>query len=188
MGKLILASGSKRRIELLHKLDIPFEVIVPDVDESVYENEDPFDYVTRVSRDKAYSVFKCHSDCAVISADTIVFNGKILGKPKDREEAYQMIRSLSGKSHNVITGVTMIEKRSGEVHSFHVITEVIFDTIPDDDILSYIQTDEPYDKAGGYAIQGTAGKFIRRINGCYYNVMGFPLNEIYRRMMTLNIS
>lgn len=188
MEKLILASASERRSELLGKLKIPFTVITPDVDESVRDQEDPVTYVERVSRDKALSVFENNPDCTVIGADTIVFNeGKILGKPKTPDEAYDMVRSLSGKSHSVITGVTIVKKESGTV-SFHVKTEVVFDDVPDEEILSYVKTSEPYDKAGGYAIQGAAGKYIKSIIGCYYNVMGFPLNEIYRHLLTLNIS
>ena len=184
MKKLILASKSPRRHEILEILKIPFKVEVPIIDETPFLNEDPYKYVIRISNEKATSVYNSNP---VIAADTIVYYKRIYGKPKDKQQAYRMIKDLSGKTHKVITGVTIIDENNNK-DSFYVITKVAFDKIKETEILNYINLKEPYDKAGGYAIQGEAAKFIKEIKGCYYNVMGFPINEIYKRLKRMNIS
>jgi len=181
---LVLVSKSPRRQEILKRLNIPFDIIEPIVDETPLAKENPYKYVIRISKLKAEYAF---SDKAVIAADTIVYKKRIYGKPRNEKEAFEMIKRLSGKKHKVITGVTIINKE-GVRTSFYVQTKVVFDKIGDKQIKEYIKTKESYDKAGGYAIQGEAAKFIKKINGCYYNVMGFPLNKINKMLLKMNIS
>jgi len=187
LRELILASSSPRRAQLIKLLNIPYKIIIPNnVDESILVKENHIDYVLRISKEKSESIY--NDNFVVISADTIVFNGEILGKPKNKVEAYNMIKSLSGKTHSVITGVTIIDQLTTKKSNFYVETKVTFDKVPEKEIHNYVESKEPYDKAGGYAIQGEAFKFIKSINGCYYNVMGFPLYEIYKHLKKFDIS
>lgn len=180
MTQLILASTSSRRQEILKKANIPFAILPPDMDEEAFDKSDPKSMVCELAKNKALSVLnKVNDDDIVLGVDTIVYiDNVVLGKPADRADAKKMMQMLSGRKHSVISGVCLIGK-NGFIKNFHVETEVVFNKLDENEIEDYINTDEPYDKAGGYAIQGLASKFIAGINGCYYNVMGLPLSEIY---------
>lgn len=170
---VILASQSPRRKELLGILDIPFTVRVADIDETMDRNKPPCEEVARVSRLKAKAV-SAHKDDIVIAADTIVVcDGEILGKPTDKDDAYRMLRMLSGRAHQVMTGITVLR---GEKEITHTeVTEVFFRHLSDEEIWNYIATNEPMDKAGSYGIQQKAALFVERICGDYFNVVGLPV-------------
>ena len=168
---LILASASPRRKELLGLFRIPFEIRVADIDETMAG--DPYDEVARVSRLKAQAVPR-NSDDTVIAADTIVVCcGKILGKPHSEEEAKQMLSLLSGRDHQVMTGVTVL--RGERCETFTEVTDLHFRVLSEKEIEEYVATGEPMDKAGAYGIQGGAALFCERMVGDYYNVMGLPV-------------
>ncbi len=172
--KFILASKSPRRKELLSLLDIDFDIVSADIDEAVDKTKPISDEISRLSYDKALAVADLVAkDSVIISADTVVvLDGKILGKPKDKNDAVCMLKNLSGNTHSVITCVTVL---FGDRHlTKAVTTEVFFNNISDDEIDAYIKTNESMDKAGAYGIQGRASKFVSRINGDYFNVVGFP--------------
>ncbi|MBQ8506632.1 MAG: septum formation inhibitor Maf [Clostridia bacterium] len=175
--RLILASGSPRRRELLTQMGYKFEIIVPDVDENVSGHAR--DVVGILSRRKAEAVAK-REDCGIIIAsDTLVsLNGEALGKPQDENDAHRMLRMLSGETHEVFTGVTIIDAASGRNETQVVRTGVIFRELSDAEIWAYISTGEPMDKAGAYAIQGRAHGFVEGFEGSYENVIGFPVDEI----------
>lgn len=173
--KLILASASPRRSELLSHLGIPFSVRVSDIDETVQNDETPEDYVRRLSLEKA--LLKINPGEYVIGADTVVVHENvILGKPSDASHARFMLEKLSGSWHEVLTGVSVVSLESRE--TFVVKTRVLFDSLDIEDIDLYIESLEPMDKAGAYAIQGIGGKFIVEIQGSYSNVVGLPLCEL----------
>lgn len=174
--KLILASTSPRRAELLESASITFEAIRPEADERPHTGETPVEYAVRTAREKAESI-AIPRDVIVLGADTVVaIEGHILGKPSGPEEAKEMLRLLSGKMHEVITGVCL--RTAGKTICFHVATAVLFREISDDEIAAYIATGEPLDKAGAYAIQDGAAGMVRRIDGSYSNVVGLPLCEV----------
>jgi len=185
MSKLILASGSPRRRELLALIGLPFEVMVSDVDENI--SGDVVYIVEELARRKAQAVAdKLQESATVIAADTLVsVDNRILEKPTDREQAFHMLHSLQGRSHMVYTGVAVLHQ--GVTHSFVEATAVTFRTMSDQDIWRYIDTDEPFDKAGGYGIQGLGATFVNRIEGDYYSVMGLPVSRLYETLATLNI-
>ncbi len=182
---LILASASPRRRELLAQAGFDFQVHPADIPEDPYTAEEPIAYVTRLAREKAQAAFAQLSaapgshnpdsrNLVVLGADTTVtLDGHILGKPADTADAARMLRMLSGRSHRVITGVAVVTATSTEVAA--EVTAVQFLTMSDAEIESYIATGEPMDKAGAYGIQGRAARWIPRIEGCYFNVVGLPL-------------
>ena len=182
--KLILASQSPRRKELLGLFHIPFEIRVADIDETMDPNGDPFHEVARVSRCKALAIPREEED-VVIAADTIVVcQGKVLGKPHSQEEAQQMLTLLSGRDHQVMTGVTVLRGQQESV--FTEVTDLHFRELSQGEILAYVRSGEPMDKAGAYGIQGGAALFCSRLVGDYYNVMGLPvcrLGEVLRQMV-----
>ena len=181
MNQLILASGSPRRKELLSTLNIPFEIITADIDETIDESKPLIDEIEHLSFKKALAVFQEHKEQVVIGSDTIVTLGnKHLGKPHDEEEAFETLKSLQGKMHEVITAVTILSKKSSE--TFSVVSKVEFYPMSDEEIRSYIATKEPLDKAGSYAIQGLGSKYIKGIIGDYYAIMGLPVGELYHRI------
>ncbi len=189
--KVILASGSPRRRELLEQAGIPFEIDTADVDETVEDTTLPADYVMELSLRKAEAVAASHAKDLVIGADTIVaFEDIILGKPKDESKAYEMLCMLAGKTHSVYTGVTMIypdEDGKPVKETFHVRTDVTMYP-PDEKLLrEYASCGEPLDKAGAYGIQGKGALLVERIEGDYYNVMGLPIAELYRRIKNSRI-
>lgn len=177
--KFILASASDRRKELLSRIVKDFEVRVSDFDEeSVQVNDDIEKYVKMLSEGKAKSVaLNYGSDSIIIGADTIVvIDNKVLGKPKDKNDAFRMLKSLSNNVHRVYSGVTVINNSTKVIKSECLYTEVYFSELSDEEIWNYIDTGECLDKAGAYGIQGFGGVFVKSINGCYYNVVGLPLN------------
>ena len=177
--KFILASASDRRKELLSRIVKDFEVRVSDFDEeSVQVNDNIEKYVKMLSEGKAKSVaLNYGSDSIIIGADTIVvIDNKVLGKPKDKNDAFRMLKSLSNNVHRVYSGVTVINNSTKVIKSECLYTEVYFSELSDEEIWNYIDTGECLDKAGAYGIQGFGGVFVKSINGCYYNVVGLPLN------------
>lgn len=188
--KIILASGSPRRRELLGMICDDFSVIVSDCEEVVSCTE-PEAVTMELSRQKAEAVAKGQVDAVIIGADTVVsIEGKILGKPKDRAHADEMLRILSGKTHQVSTGVTITQTGSdaGVVwqKSFAETTLVRVEQLDEEEIRAYLDTDEPYDKAGAYGIQGRFGKYICGIEGDYNNVVGLPVHRLYEELKKMN--
>ena len=170
---LILASQSPRRRELLGLMGLPFVVRAADIDETMDPGKAPFDEVSRVSRLKALAVSRGEDD-VVIAADTIVVcGGKVLGKPRDEEDAFGILSLLSGREHEVMTGMTVV--RGEEVITHTEVTKIHFRELHPDEIRAYIATGEPMDKAGAYGIQGGAALFADGMAGDYYNVMGLPV-------------
>jgi septum formation protein len=174
---LILASASPRRRELLAQGGFAFEVITADVPEIRKPGEDPIRFVTRLAREKAEAVISREAvspDTLILGADTIVLvDEEVLGKPQDAADAARMLRLLSGRTHQVITGVCLAKGR--ERQRAAEVTFVRFTTLSDEEIEAYVATGEPLDKAGAYAIQGRASRWVPRIHGCYFNVVGLPL-------------
>ncbi len=171
---LILASRSPRRSELLTAAGIPFEVLAADIDETPRAGESPVAYVERLAIEKARAVLPLRPGARVLGADTTVtIDGEILGKPVDDADARRMIRLLNGRAHDVHTGVALVS-RDG-VRSAVDTTRVWFNAMTDEDISWYVATGEPVDRAGAYAIQGFASRFIGRIEGSYSNVVGLPV-------------
>lgn len=185
---LILASGSPRRRELIEKLHLPFEVEVSGNEEIIPEGIEPKDLPEYLALEKAKDVFKKHKSesAIIIGADTVVLcGGRILGKPHSRQEAIDMLKSLSGRTHEVVTGVGIISDR-GE-HSFTDICEVEFYPLKDREIERYVDSGEPMDKAGAYGIQGDGALLVKGIRGDYYTVMGLPVARLYRTLSELGI-
>ena len=174
--RLILASGSPRRRELLKQMGYSFEIQVPDVDENVSGHAR--DVVAILSRRKAQAVAATRSEGVIIASDTLVsLDGAALGKPRDAADAHRMLRALSGRTHEVFTGVTLIDAADGRSATRAVRTGVRFRELDDAEIDSYIATGEPMDKAGAYAIQGRAALWLDRIEGDYYTIMGLPVSR-----------
>ena len=183
---LILASKSPRRKELLKQIGIPFVVVVSDAEEVSGNSWTPAALVVENAKRKARAVAEKYPDSPVLGADTVVSSeGKIFGKPKDKDEARKMLTALSGKMHEVTTGLALINRN--EIRTTNVTTKVFFDTMTKADIDAYIATDEPMDKAGAYAIQGKAARFIEKIEGSYSNVVGLPLNALIQLSKDLNL-
>ena len=177
---LVLASASPRRRELLAQAGYTFRVQPAHVNEDLLPGEEPIAYVTRLAREKAEAVFRDtpgasrEDDLAVLGADTTVtVDGRILGKPENAADAARMLRLLSGRTHRVMTGVALVTAAATEVAA--EVTAVRFLTLSDEEIAAYVATGEPMDKAGAYAIQGRAARWIPRIEGCYFNVVGLPI-------------
>ena len=175
---ILLASGSPRRRELLKQLGVSFKVAPADIDESIIENEEPADYVIRLSREKALAGLAQNGDSLpALGSDTIVLlDGEILGKPESRSEAENMLLRLSGKTHHVYSAVALVLDENRVFDTLNI-TAVTFGEMPRQWIRQYCQGDEPMDKAGAYAVQGGTGQYIRRIEGSYTGVMGLPLFE-----------
>lgn len=178
--RLILASSSSRRIELLRMLGLEFEVIPSNIVEPTPSlGEDPITFAKNLSFLKAWNVHQSIKEGIILGVDTIVeINNLILGKPKDRNEARSMLRLLSGNVHRVITGFTIIDSERQRVISDVAITAVKFRRLRDEDIEGYLDKEDYIDKAGAYAIQGFGSTIIEYIKGCYYNVVGFPVERI----------
>ena len=177
--KIILASKSPRRKEILETMGVEFEIDVADVDEGVDSSLSPVEAVCEISNRKAKAVCERHEgeDVIVISADTVVvIDGKIIGKPKDDEDAFNIIKSLSARTHEVYTGFTVYG--NGKSKTDFEVTKVHFKELCDDDIRRYVATGESKDKAGAYGIQQKGNLFVEYIHGDYYNVVGFPISKI----------
>jgi septum formation protein len=195
MRRLVLASASPRRRELLAQAGFSFEVHPAHIPEDPLPGEDPIAYVVRLAREKAEAVFAQLSAAQpspenaaapqVLGADTTVtLDTHILGKPEDAADAARMLRMLSGRTHRVITGVALVTGTSTEVAA--EVTAVQFLTLSDEEIAAYIATGEPMDKAGAYAIQGRAARWIPRVQGCYFNVVGLPIALVSTLLESVN--
>lgn len=188
--KLILASVSTRRAEILRDAGFSFVVLSSAVDETPYANESPNDLVERLALAKAELVAaRAIGPAIVIGADTIIsLDGHVIGKPRSTDEARRMLEKLSGRTHSVVTGIALIRLPDAERRTFVESTLVHFAALTSEEILRYLATGEPHDKAGAYAIQGYAGRFIPRVEGCYFNIVGLPLSRLYRALADLGWS
>ncbi|BEP29931.1 nucleoside triphosphate pyrophosphatase [Helicovermis profundi] len=177
MKKIILASNSPRRKEILKNMGLNFKTISSDIEEKVDENESPESIVMSLAFRKANDIFvKSDKDSIIIAADTIVFYNKVIGKPRSKKEAKEMLRLLSDNTHYVYTGVSIIDDKN-KIIDF-VKTKVVFKKLTDKQIDNYIETGEPLDKAGAYAIQGVGSVFVDSIEGDYFNVVGLPISRL----------
>ncbi len=182
---IILASRSPRRAFLLEQVGLKFEQIPSHIEENL-NGMLPDEFVLHYSLKKAEEIQKTHSNSLIIGADTIVvLNNKIIGKPQNDEEAFQILKKLSGKCHEVLTGVSILfhDSQISDIAK----TKVFFKLIADEDIKEYISTGEPMDKAGAYGIQGYGSQFIDKIDGCYFNVMGFPIPLFYEMIKKVTL-
>ena len=186
MEKLVLASGSPRRAEILGQVGWPHEVCPADVDESIRAGEDAIAYVERLAGEKAGSVAANRTFSLVLGADTsVVIEGELLGKPRDDGEARRMLQRLQGVWHEVVTGVALVRAETNRRVVAHERTRVRFASMSEKEIDWYVKTNEPLDKAGGYGVQGRAALFIERIEGDYLNVVGLPVrlvSELARKL------
>ena len=183
MNKIILASASPRRREIMQLVDLEFDVIVSDCDENI-EYDGPADMVEKLSYLKAKDVadkLPESEEHLVIGSDTIVyFKGEVLGKPKDADAAFQMLHSMAGNTHVVYTGVSVIDTKTGKHETFHEETEVEFYNVSDEEIRDYIATKDPLDKAGSYGVQGQGAFLVKGIKGDYFTVVGLPIAHLIR--------
>jgi septum formation protein len=181
LPKIVLGSGSPRRAEILRIVSWPFEIMTPDIDETRQANEDAVPYVERLARAKAEAVAQRTASPLIVAADTTVVIGEqILEKPGDHNEARRMLRQLSGRWHQVITGVVLIDSVTSESKVTSETTEVKFALMSQAEVDWYVSSGEPMDKAGAYAIQGLGARFIEGIRGDYFNVMGLPVRLLYK--------
>ena len=183
MPELILASQSPRRRELLTVAGIHFSVRAKPVEEVRGANEDPVTYVRRLARAKAEAAWERPGEIVLGADTTVAIDDQVLEKPMDAADARTMLRLLSGRDHTVITGICLLHDGGAIVD--HSSTQVRFASLTDSEIEDYVASGEPMDKAGAYAIQGLASKFVQRVDGCYFNVMGLPLALVYRHWKTL---
>ncbi|HNT69265.1 MAG TPA: Maf family protein [Syntrophorhabdaceae bacterium] len=185
---IILASESARRVDILRTLGVSFAIVPPDVDESRKKDEPPKEYVLRVSHEKAHKVGSHFTDKWIIAADTVVvYKNRILGKPRNEQEAFNMLKTLSGKWHKVITGFCVLNLSKKIAYRDAVETKVFVRDLHDEEIKRYIKTSEPLDKAGSYAVQGKGGYMVKEIKGSYTNVVGLPICEIAEALLSLGI-
>ncbi|MEE3303120.1 MAG: Maf family protein [Candidatus Neomarinimicrobiota bacterium] len=186
LGKIILASKSPRREQILNKINLNFEIVPSNIDENFDAKLEPSRYVKLCAEKKANKVSLSYKNNYIIGADTIVvLNNKILGKPKDKTESHEMLKMLSGKTHKVFSGVS-IQKYDKKINeSFYCMTDVTLNILSDDLISYYIKKYKPFDKAGSYGIQDWFSSQVSSINGCYYNVMGLPLSGLFKRLVIL---
>lgn len=186
MAHIVLASSSPRRKELLQQLGLDFEIYSPDIDESVHENELVHHYVERLAREKAQTVLKLFPEAIVIAADTSLgLDGQIIGKPESKNHAFEIWKQLSGRWHDVFSGLCVATQQ--QMLSQVVQTQVEFQRLTTQDMEDYWTTGEPVGKAGGYAIQGIASQYIPQIQGSYSNVVGLSLYEfaqLFKRVKT----
>jgi septum formation protein len=177
---VLLASASPRRAEILRTVGWPFDARPLGIDETRKDQEDAVTYVERLARAKGEAVMLKFPEAIIVAADTIVLiQGEILGKPDDPDDARRMLARLSGRWHQVLTGVAVIDGPTSKVAVAHQFTEVKFALMTDEEIDWYVQSGEPMDKAGGYAIQGSGSRFIEGIRGDYFNVVGLPVRLLY---------
>ena len=183
---IILASSSPRRESILSKVDLKFISIPSDTVEDFSIKLPPEEFCKHWAREKALNIAKVYPKSYILGADTIVvLDNKILGKPKDRDHSISMLKSLSGKTHKVLTGVSIIKKDSGVDALFNTSTYVSIRTLTNSDICYYIDTYSPYDKAGSYGIQDSFSMYVRKIDGCFYNVMGLPISKFYKHFLEI---
>ncbi|HAS73317.1 MAG TPA: septum formation protein Maf [Clostridiales bacterium UBA8960] len=175
---VILASASPRRVELLGQFHISFKAIPSDIEEIVRHGETPIQNVMGLSLEKALKLSCDYKDSLIIACDTVVFDGRILNKPRDREDAKMMLMSLSGKDHEVYTGVALVHVATNRKFVDYVCTKVRFVELSEEDIDLYLKTGEADDKAGAYGIQGYGALLVDKIDGDFFNVMGLPLSKL----------
>ena len=182
LDRIILASASPRRAELLRAAGIDFDVRPADIDEAIRPGEEPGDYVSRLAEAKARAVHERDGNQTVLAADTaVVVDGQILGKPMDEADAKRMLRMIGGRSHEVLTAVSLFHP--GEIVDTRIdATTVEFAELSDADIEWYVSSGEPMDKAGAYAVQGLASRFVTRVEGSYSNVVGLPIALVYQML------
>lgn len=182
--KIILASRSPRRQHLLRQIGLKFKIQESNVEEEFDLSKTPQDNVLILSMKKAKEVAKSIDDGIVIGADTIVvLDNKILGKPSDFEQACEMLKTLSGRTHEVYTGFALVDRPSDLFISDYEVTKVKFRELSGDEIIEYVKSDSPMDKAGAYGIQDDYGAvFVEKVDGCFYNVVGFPLSKFYKQL------
>jgi len=186
--KIILASTSPRRHGLAQTMGLDFDIVPSNYEEDMTKKMKPREMVLAFSYGKALDVAKKFKEGIVIGVDTIVvFNGKNLGKPKTKEQAFKMLKSYSEKKQYVYSGVCLIDCKTGKTIKDCEITEVYFRKMTDSEIRKYVSTGEPLDKAGAYGIQDLSSIFIEKINGCYFNVVGFPIHNIYKNLKKLGV-
>ena len=179
-AKIILASSSPRRIAYLKELGVRFHCVAPEIDETIYENESPRDYVRRLAILKAKTVAKLHPQVWVLGADTtVVVDNEVLGKPKNPSDAKRMLNRLAGRTHHVLSGIALVNESRMKTKSAVSSTRVIFRSLSRKEIECYINTGEPFDKAGAYGAQGKGGILLKRIEGSFSNVVGLPLEKFY---------
>jgi len=181
---LVLASQSPRRAEILRNAGIPFVIRIADIDETLLEAERPAPYVRRLAAAKAYAVHSSADEIVLAADTTVVAHGEVLAKPADAADARRMLHLLSGRRHEVLTGIHL--RRGEKGISDHASTAVWFAEMTGDEIDAYVASGEPMDKAGAYAIQGLASKFVERIEGDYFNVMGLPVSKVWRHIKALS--
>jgi septum formation protein len=191
--KLVLASRSPRRAEILRNAGFEFQIVPAEVDESLRPGEPAAWYVRRLAEEKARKVARQlsatsqASAAVIVAADTaVVLGNSILGKPRSADDARAMLRLLSGETHEVFSGLAVLRLETGAIRIATESTRVTFLPMMDGEIEEYIASGEPFDKAGAYAIQGRGGKFISRIEGCYFNVMGLPLSRLYSMLREMD--
>ena len=185
---IILASASPRRKTILSQVGLDFTIIASEINEDFSIELQPKAFCEHWAREKANNIAKSHSDKLIIGADTIVvINDKILGKPKNYKESFAMLKSLSGKTHQVLTGVSLIHFNLGIDFTFTENTDVSICFLTDEEINKYINKYKPYDKAGSYGIQDGFSNYVERINGCFYNVMGFPISRFHKFYKSIKI-
>jgi septum formation protein len=181
---LVLASASPRRAELLRAAGIPFIVRVADIDETPLDGEEPAAYVVRLACEKARAVPRSPDESVLAADTTVVVDGEIFAKPVDAADAARMLRAISGRHHEVLTGICLLH--GDEERADLSRTAVWCAPVSEAEVAEYVASGEPMDKAGGYAIQGLASKFIERIEGSYANVMGLPVDLVYRMLASDN--
>jgi len=188
MKTIILASASPRRKELLAKIGLKFKVEPSNYEENLLSAPEPHELARKISLDKAESVAVKHKNAIIIAADTfIILGGRILGKPHTAKEARQMLEAISGKSHSVITGFTIIDTDNHKTLSKSVETKVYIRKLTPAEIASYVKSKEPLDKAGAYAIQGLGAVFVAKIDGDYFNVIGLPLSALTKALKEFGV-
>lgn len=181
LSNLILASGSPRRKELLQQIQLSFSIEVSNADETFSSDLPPHEVVMELSKRKAVSVAARHPEAFVIGSDTVVVYGnEILGKPSGAEHAKEMLRTLSGKTHSVYTGVAIVNNENEKM--FYKKTDVTFWELTEEEIETYAASGEPLDKAGGYGIQGLGALLVKEIHGDYFSVVGLPISQVYRSL------
>jgi septum formation protein len=183
---IILASNSPRRKSLLELIDLPFKVIASSVHEDFNINLGPIEFAKHYANLKACDVAEKHSNSLVIGADTIVvLDNEIIGKPIDEEDSKLMLKKLSGRTHTVITGISLVWQDKNIMDIFNEKTDVTFQELTDEQILYYVKYYHPLDKAGSYGIQDWFAVCVKKIDGCFYNVMGMPLSKFYSHLMKI---
>lgn len=178
--KIILASRSPRRRQLLEQIGLKFEVRESEYEENMSAMDNPYELSKFLALKKCEDVARHYEDAIIIAADTFVFfEGKFIGKPKNNDEVVKMMRSFSGVKHEVVSGLAIIDKLNNKVVSDYGVCKIKFSDLDDQEIINYAEKTQPFDKAGGYALQEEAGAFLESVEGDYYSVVGLPLNKVY---------